>query len=217
MDKTQLSERNLSELLASILPIVLSKGPSHTTMDLVASTLGISKRTLYEIFENKDEMLREVFHYMHKRGHEKMKEIWNSTPNVIEAMLKVIQYQGEFFKNTNPVFFRDLDERSQHLRGTYYSRKKEHNRLWAIAVQRGIEEGLLNADNDFDMTLRLLRVQLESIKRMENYFPPEITLEQAFRAIARGFLCSIVTHKGLEQLERLEKTENNKQQNQIQE
>lgn len=203
MERSEISKEQLTNLLKSILPIVLSQGPSHTSMDRVASSLGISKRTLYEIFGSKDAMLSEVLEYQYTESHRKAEEIFRTTDNMMEAMVKLMLNYQDVLEITSPVFFRDMDERFKHLRPAYDSKMDKRNSHLSQVIGKGIEQGMFREDCDLEMSLRLMRVQLESIKRMEDYFPPEITIVQAFYAIVQGFLRSIATRKGIEQLDYL--------------
>lgn len=204
MERTEISKEQLNSLLSNILPIVLEKGPSHTTMDHVASTLGISKRTLYEIFGSKDDMLRQVLYLIHSNSHQAAENIFRNSENMMEALVKLIRQHQAFLEKTSPSFFKDMDERSKHLRPHYDSRNDIMNRYIARIINTGIQQGMFRKNCDYEMQIRLLRVHIESIKRMEDYFPPEITISQAFRSIGQGFLRSIATQKGIEYLDMLE-------------
>ena len=68
-------------------------------------------------------------------------------------------------------------------------------------------QGVFSKNIDLDLQIRVLLVQLESLKRMEDFFPPEITISQVFIVIGRGFLRNIVSSKGLEMLEQMEATD----------
>ena len=186
------------------MPIVFEKGPSHTTMDYVASKLGMSKRTLYEIFGSKDEMLRETFRHQHEDSYRKLEKIFSDSANMMEAMVKFIEMYEKILENIRPDFFRDMDERCKHLRPDYDSRHEELVRQISRIIAAGIKQGMFRKNCDFEMNLRLLRVQIESIKRMEEFFPCEITISQAFKGIARGFLRNIATIKGIEYLDAIE-------------
>lgn len=197
------SKEHTDSLLSSILPIVLEKGPSHTTMDHVASCLGISKRTLYEIFGSKDEMLKEVLQFQHNIYRKIAEKIFLESENMMAAMVELMKVHHDFLKKVRPDFFRDMDERFKHLRPAYDSRNDEMNRQISRVITLGIKQGMFRKNCDFEMYLRLLRIQLESIKRMEDFFPPEITIAQAFNAIGLGFLRNIASPKGIEYLEQL--------------
>lgn len=211
MEKADLTDKQYSSLLDSIVPIILEKGPSHTSMDLVASRLSMSKRTLYEIFGSKDEMMLEVFEYLHGLHKQQIDRIFTSTQNAMEGMAKVADYHQQVFNLTNAAFFRDMDERSKHLREDYDGKYRKLNDELSKVFMLGIRQGVFRKDIDYSLQMLLLRVQMESLKRMEENFPPEITLAKAYHTIAQSFLRSIATTKGLEVLERLESDNNDLQ------
>ena len=56
-------------------------------MDMLANQLGISKRTIYEIFRDKDELLRGVLKFMGEKQQELIKKVFDESENVVEAIL----------------------------------------------------------------------------------------------------------------------------------
>ena len=204
MERTEISEQQYHRLLDAILNIVLKKGLSHTTMDHVASCLGMSKRTLYEIFDSKDDMLREMLDYQFHLTSQKAEDILRHSSNKMEALARIISLHHDFLTTANPLFFQDMDERFKHLRPDYDQRNTKMDRYLGVLIRAGINEGMFRRNCDYDLQLRLLRVQIESIKRMQDYFPPEITVAQAYIAIGQGFLRSIATPEGLKVLDGLE-------------
>ncbi|MDE7180515.1 MAG: TetR/AcrR family transcriptional regulator [Muribaculaceae bacterium] len=204
MERSDLTSEQYASLLEAIFPIIGERGPSHTSMDHVASKLGMSKRTLYEIFENKDDMLKEVLAHHHDLHEKEMAKLFENSPNVMVGLYKSMLYQQQFFSKINPVFFRDMDERFKHIRPEYDKNNDKGYHAMAKVIRTGVEQGVLRPDFDFRLQFTLLKVQMESLKRMEEYFPPDVTLSQAYSAISEGFLRSIATSKGLEIIESME-------------
>lgn len=204
MERSDLSTEQYNHLVEAIFSYVVEKGPSRMSMDSLASRLGMSKRTLYEIFESKDRMLAEVFDYHHHKQVDMMRRIFTDSHNALEGLANVIAYQQEFFRKTNSAFFRDMDERFKHLRPHYDIRDAHISEEISGIIESGIRQGVIRENCDFRLQLTLFRVQMESLKRMEEYFPPHITLYEAYQAIAQGFLRNIATTKGIDILEKLE-------------
>ena len=204
MERPNLPDQQYHKLLESIFQLIKENGPRHASMDLVASRLGMSKRTLYEIFDSKDQMLREVLEHQHVIMSAKLKRLFAESGNVLEGLVRIIAYQQAFFNGLCPDFFRDMDKEYKHIRSEYDAEEHFHNREFARVIETGKEQGLIRSDIDFPLQFTLLRVQMESLKRMEENFPPGISPLQVYNAIAHGFLRSIATVAGLEELERLE-------------
>jgi len=203
MDKTDISAEQLGELARRIFPIIAEKGLSHTTMDLLARRLSMSKRTLYEIFGSKDEMIRIIMGCLNKDYAKSLQEICSRSDNMMEIMANAMIYQQQSMSKLSAAFFRDMDNRYIHLRGEYESTSKKMSVHIRKAIEMGISEGVFRKDANYNVILPLIRVQMESLKRMEEFFPPGITIVEAYNWISLGFLRSIATPEGMMTLERL--------------
>lgn len=60
-------------------------------MDYIASQMGISKRTLYENFKDKDQLLLECILYIQKETEDEAEEIYKTAENSLDLLLKVFQ------------------------------------------------------------------------------------------------------------------------------
>ncbi len=190
-------------LLESIGEIILERGLKAMTMDLVANRLGMSKRTLYEIFDNKSHMTDTVLEYMHCKHVEAMREAFETSPNILEAWIKVMQIHRDMIQNVSVNFFRDMDTYYKEVRGRYRSREDNRNREMVKMCHLGVEQGLFRSDVNYEIITRIFEIQLESLKRMEELFPADITATEVYDTISFSFLRSIVTPKGMELLEKL--------------
>ena len=63
-------------------------GIRNVKMDDIASDLGISKRTLYQLFKDKENLLVECFKYSEKRSAKLYSELIKSTDNILELYTK---------------------------------------------------------------------------------------------------------------------------------
>ena len=83
-------------------------GIRAVTMDMLASQMGISKRTIYETFHDKDEILQEVLVLMKTRQVALISKILKDSGNVIEAIFKIIDHMMDHFRNMSPAFQMDI-------------------------------------------------------------------------------------------------------------
>lgn len=83
-------------------------GIKSITMDDIATSLGISKRTLYEVFEDKETLLREVLLKNQVDKNEFLENLLAESTNVLEVILVCFQKSIEMFHKTNKRFFEDL-------------------------------------------------------------------------------------------------------------
>lgn len=199
----RIPEKDYINLLERIHPIILEKGLKAATMDCVAQRLQISKRTLYEIFENKDDMIQKVLEHNAENKRIVIEEILHSSSNSIEAFIRILSIHRDDLQTTNVAFFKDMDSLPEKFRMKHASRHSKHSNEVMALIQSGISDGLFREDLNFPILLKMLEIQSEAIKRMEELFPPEITLLEVSDTILIGFLRSISTAKGHEMLDRL--------------
>lgn len=186
-----------TRLLDDISAILIKKGLKSTTMDEVASHLGMSKRTLYEIFENKNEMIRMAIDRNREIMREKTEEFFSTSANVMEALLRTFQWQGQFMANVNVDYFRDLDLYYKDIKDDLDRDKQFVSEKIFYIIKLGVQQGVFRRDVDYQTTLLMFHVQMESLKRMEEFFPKNITLEMAYNTIYTGFLRSIASARGM--------------------
>lgn len=190
-----------SRLLYAIMKIMMEKGMRATTMDMVASRLSISKRTLYEIFGSKEMMLIKVLQYFKKLHADRLTNLMmGNEGNMMRAIIDVMEYHIKIFETINVNFFADMDDKFRKLRSQYDVLAKGDPKLMRV-FELGVEQGVFLADINYELMQRLLNIQMESLKRMEEIFPADVTLVEACRAIVVSFLRGIATDKGRKTLE----------------
>ena len=173
-------------------------GIRAVTMDMLAGSMGISKRTIYEVFSNKDELLRGVLKWMAVKHQEVMKKVFEESENVIEAIFKLLDIMSEHFRNMSPAF--QMDMRKYHndiirkLNETdefpYYNNNME-------VIMRGIKEGIFRDNIDMEITNKCL-LEVIRMSNDKDVFPPDDFLNKdVLRNFYINFIRGISTPKGL--------------------
>jgi TetR/AcrR family transcriptional regulator, cholesterol catabolism regulator len=177
-------------------------GIRSVTMDMLASRMGISKRTIYEVFRDKDELLHGVLKWMTGRQQELMAKLFSESGNIIEAIFKMLKLMSDHFSKMSPAF--QLDVRRHHQ--DILKQIGERNELPYYAsnseiLKRGIAEGVFRKDIDVEITNKCL---LEVVKMSydEDVFPPDAFLNKdVIKNFYINYLRGISTPKGLELIE----------------
>lgn len=181
-------------------------GIRAVTMDMLANQMGISKRTIYEVFSDKDELLLGVLKWMTQKQSEVMKKIFSESENVIEAIFKMLDIMNDHFRNMSPAF--QMDIKRYHLEAV--KKLQEKNELPYInnnseILKRGIKEGVFRKDIDIDITNKCL-LEVARISNDKNLFPPQDYFDKdVIRNFYINYLRGISTPKGLELINHYEK------------
>jgi AcrR family transcriptional regulator len=84
-------------------------GVKNVKMDDISAIIGISKRTLYEIYENKEELLLEGVKFDRECRFKELQEfVGQKERNEIEVMVKFVKMQMEDLNVINPLFFVEI-------------------------------------------------------------------------------------------------------------
>ena len=105
MDKTVVKEH----IVLAAAKSFAQKGVKTVRMDDIAAGLSISKRTLYELFHDKEDLLLDVMKLHREEMQEYMTQVASKAENVLEVLLKFFQRSAQEFQNTNRKFFEDID------------------------------------------------------------------------------------------------------------
>ena len=83
-------------------------GCKRVGMDDVAETLGISKKTLYELFENKNNLVQESVALLLDRTHNEMTSFFQLSEQLLDPFDKIIHIYSvglQELRNLSPTFF----------------------------------------------------------------------------------------------------------------
>lgn len=189
MDKEQ-----KEDILAWALQCFREKGIRSVTMDEIAAHAGISKRTLYEQFGDKEQFLIECLKYHWAQERKILSDYAEEGKhNVLELILFSFNQKLAVCRNTYPGFTQDV---MRYLRVMEYVRMYDKNssREFIAALKLGVEQGLMRGDIRFELFEEFLTVQMrllyeESVWR--KYTPQEV-----FRLILLVWLRGISTDEG---------------------
>jgi AcrR family transcriptional regulator len=181
-------------------------GIRAVTMDMLAANMGISKRTIYEVFSDKDELLKGVLKWMLVKQRELMTKIFSESENVIEAIFKMIDLMTDHFQRMSPAFQMDM----QRLHRDIQKNREELIDLPYLSnnseiLNRGIKEGVFRDDIDVEITNKCM-LEVARMSNDKNVFPPDdFANKDVIRNFYINYLRGISTRKGLDLINFYEK------------
>lgn len=189
-----------SKIIETALKDFRARGVRAVRMDDVAAELKISKRTLYEIFGNKEEVLSECVNKYFEDRRLNMEVQIAHCKNVMEVVMVFFSKKIDEFRNTNPLFYADLSQ-YPHL-ADYMKEQKERVREESVKFfERGRQEGYFREEFNQD----LVSVLFEALNKyvMENRLYEQYSFEEIFKNLAILTLRGICTEKGQKLLDKL--------------
>lgn len=202
MKKEEISNELYTKILEFTLKVMIQNGLKATTMDSIASGLQMSKRTLYEIFGNKEELFKEVYVYYHRQMADNLTKIFTSSENIMEAIIKCLLYNRDMMSHLSINFMQDMHEFSSNTHLFPEERRRAHYQNLYDVLKKGVDEGYFRDDINLMVQCKMFILQMGALKRAEELFQEDISLLEIYDNIMIGFLRSISTYKGLEELDR---------------
>lgn len=103
-------EPKCQEMLLQVTRLFMQYGIRSLTMDDIARHLGISKKTLYQCFEDKAEMVELSMISHAEREAALVERIHSEAPNAIEEMFLIVQQVGQQLQDVHPSILFDLEK-----------------------------------------------------------------------------------------------------------
>jgi AcrR family transcriptional regulator len=192
--RVELRER----IILAAVELFTTNGIKSITMDEIAASLGISKRTLYEVFPDKETLLEECILKGQREGEDFLKNVLATSENVLEVLLKCYQRSIEKFHATNKKFFEDIKKYPK----AYELMTRRHNQDSEEAVnffKEGVKQGIFRDDVNFAIINLLVREQIDLL--MNTDICKEYSFLEVYESIMFTFLRGISTEKGAHELE----------------
>ena len=96
------------ELIEKISLLYQKYGIKSVTMDDVATELGISKKTLYQYFDDKAGLVKDIIHHYVNYQNKAFEEISDKNLNSIELIFEISKFVSKLLKEMNPSITFDL-------------------------------------------------------------------------------------------------------------
>lgn len=190
----ELRERIVEEATERFLRL----GIRNVTMDEIAVSLGISKRTVYENFKDKTELVNSCMRELSKQQELKNEQIISSSGNVVETIFLFMQEGIKIMNSINPVFFSDLKKFYPEIWITIHEESIRTNyRLTHKLLIKGLDEGLFRKDISIPIVSKLFQEQMNLISD-EKVFPrEEFNHAEVFKNLVINFMRGISTSRGI--------------------
>ncbi len=175
-------------------------------MDDIAAHLGMSKKTIYRHFKDKDEIINNLCKKDYACHRENLLKITSSSRNPIEEIFLSMKYMKCVFNQVNAILFYDLRKYHPHA-WNQFREFKEKNILKVVEnnIRKGVRKGLYRKNLDPTLMARLRIGEVEMAMDPEIFPPDYCDLHKVQLAMLEHFLYGIVTLKGYKMIHKYKK------------
>lgn len=172
-------------------------GIKNISMDALASSLGISKRTIYEHFKNKEEILKNCILASQEERKREVAEIMRQSENVMAGCLQLINHYKHARLPTD-LFWIDIYKYYPEIYQSLQDSIEKSNTYFKQLLEKGIQDSYIREDIDVEEAVCVLDVATCIITYRD--YPVRISLSRTdlIYNIMVNMLRGISTVKGIE-------------------
>jgi len=142
--------------------LFLKAGIKSVTMDDIARHLGMSKKTIYQFFKDKNELVIGLVEKKLKDDEDQLNAIISQSGNVIEEMINMMKCSEDIFSKINPIVIHDM----QKYHPDAWKKFQDFKSGVLIStlerlLSKGISQGYIRPDIDVKILARMRVHQFE--------------------------------------------------------
>jgi AcrR family transcriptional regulator len=177
-------------------------GIRSVSMDEIANHLGMSKKTIYQYFKDKDALVEGVINIEIEMHQDEFSKYAAISDNAIHEIFLTLDTVEEMLKHMNPSVMFDL----QKYHSTAFEKFRTHKNTFFYEItkaniERGKQEGLYRADIDVDVLTRYRLANMFLMFDFEHFPSNKFTPIQIISETTDNFLHGMSTQAGLKIIE----------------
>ncbi len=186
------------QILKEASLLFLKFGFKSITMDDVARELGLSKKTLYQHFTDKNDLVEQCVqsHLMHME--QCCNTAFQSGNNAIDNMIELTKKVGENVRSMNPSALFDL---KKYFKSSWDKLDKHRYEFIKQNIKKnlnqGKKEGIYYKDLDADIVTHTYTHLVQMLTDPEN-FPKDLSFPLMHKELVKYHMRAICNEKGLE-------------------
>lgn len=177
-------------------------GIKSVTMDDLAREMGVSKKTIYQFFEDKDDLVKQVMTCGMESHKCEIKNVLEKNLNAIDESLEIFKLVMTDMKDISHNVMYDL---KKYHPETYkiFEHFKNHEMIQVINsnLHKGIKEGYYREDIDLEIIGRAYSVMITTVFENADYFGTKYSTGDIYKQVFKYHISGIASKKGRKYLE----------------
>jgi len=202
-------DEKVDRILSESLRLFKKNGIRSVNMDDISKEMGMSKKTIYQYFANKTELVEKVLGYMHEQESIVCLDVDITKMNAIDILLSVSHNVSKQMKDLNPINAFELQKYYPAIFREFVIKKRDH--VFEQVKQnfaQGIAEGIYRNDLDIDLVARLYIQKLVDVHDPEFLSSVNFGFEKVFQVMFDNHIRGIANAEGLAYYEKQIKNSN---------
>ncbi len=186
-----------SKILKKALLLFSEHGPRTTTMDDVAASSGVSKKTLYKCFENKADLIDTLYMRLINHVEVRMRQVLDNADDSVAEFLNISKLILKFSAFFSPAVIRQLKQDNAEVYGELrVFRTQFLPVILSYNIERGKSSGLYKKDVNSNIVAHLCLSQLMAYNKDITLLGHQHSGKDVQQQLIACLLYGITTHEG---------------------
>ncbi|MBQ7423910.1 MAG: TetR/AcrR family transcriptional regulator [Prevotella sp.] len=181
-------------ILETAMKLFRENGVKKVKMDDIAAKLGISKRTLYELYTNKEQLLLEGITEENETQLKHIQAFALSGKNEMEIVAEFMRSKLNDVESTNPEFFIDM-RRYTRVTDYLHSQHELHQEKSIEFIRNGIRHGYFLPFINYDILISLSDIVVNTV--LENRGSRQYHINEILRNFTIVLMRGFCTERGI--------------------
>jgi len=192
-----------NRILFKARDLMTRHGVKHVTMDDIASQLGISKKTIYQFYKDKDALVMAVVNFELEEQSLKCQRTQDMADNAVHEMFMILEDIQQMFKNMNPMTMNELAKYYPEAFLRIQNHKDEFmHKIIKTNLIKGIEQGVYRKEIDPEI-LSIYRLETSFVPFNVQLYPySKFDIGKVTLQIIENFIYGVMSMKGIEFMEK---------------
>lgn len=177
--------------------LFIKHGIKRISMDEIASRLGISKRTIYQNFKDKEDLLLHYIRQMEFLKSESIKDLSKNEETVVHVFLKLIEMHKEF-DFINITFIDDVKKYYPKANRELIDQQNRGITKIKLFLKEGMRQDVIRKDLNIDIVAFLLQDSNRTLMNTVNLTDKSFSNWELFFTTMINFIRGISTKNGIE-------------------
>ncbi len=172
-------------------------GIRSVTMDDIAKHLGMSKKTIYQYYKEKDEIIHKLMQAHIKEDECTFAECMEKADNIVDEVFSMMKNIHEIFNKINPQFIYELQKYYPQTWKLFRDFKEEFIlKIVEKSLEKGKKEGHVRPDVNVKILSRLRMEEVELAMNPAAFSPDKFKMLDVQLTLVEHFLYGICTLRG---------------------
>jgi AcrR family transcriptional regulator len=192
-----------NRILFKARDLMLRNGVKHVTMDDIATQLGMSKKTIYQFYKDKDALVMAVVNFELEEQSLKCQRTQDTADNAVHEMFMLLEDIQQMFKNMNPMTMNEIAKYYPEAFARIQNHKDEFmHQIIKTNLIKGIEQGVYRKEIDPEI-LSIYRLETSFVPFNPQLYPfSKFDIGRVTLQIIENFIYGVMSLKGIELMEK---------------